>query len=142
MTRHRAEPPDAPVIIELDGPPAAYFEISLDFWATPNGEIEAPGHPDATRLIQRIVYINFTVADNARVQTILARVNERLKELGGGYIWWRQRPTQTEQTDDQPPKMRLRLGTTPQLPDSWWQRLSTDVGNGNLGYNRTGLPDG
>lgn len=128
------ERPQAPSIIELDGPPAAYFELPLDYWVTPNGEIEAPGHPDAARMIQRIVYINFLVDDQVRVQTILARVNERLKELGGGYIWWRRRPVATEVG-----KMHLRLGTTPGLPDAWWQRLSTDVGNGNLGGNVPGI---
>lgn len=137
MTRYRADPPETPVIIELDGPPMAYFEIPLDYWATPNGELEAAEHPESVRLSQHVTYINFTVADTARVQTILARVNERLKELGGGYIWWRRRPRATE--DGQ---MNLRLGTTPSIPDAWWRRLSTDVGNGDLGYNVPGHSHG
>jgi hypothetical protein len=133
-TRDRA--PEG-VVIELDGPASAYFELGLDYFATPNGEIEPEGHPDAVRMTMRVVYINFHVADTVRVQTILARVTERLNELGGGYIWWRRRPTRTEGG-----QMHLRLGTTPQLPDAWWQRLSTDVGNGDLGRNVPGLPGG
>lgn len=129
--------PDEPTIIELDGPPMAYFNIPLDYWATPNGEIEPEGHPEATRLSQTITYINFHVRDNACVQTIIERVQARLKELGGGYIWWRRRPDYaTDRT------MYLRLGTTPQLPAAWWQSLSTDVGNGDLGKNIPGLPGG
>jgi hypothetical protein len=127
--------PPEPSIIEVDGPAMAYFEIPLDYWATTNGEIEAPGHPESARMVQRIVYINFTVADTVRVQTILSRVTERLNELGGGYIWWRRRPTKTEDG-----RMHLRLGTTPGLPDSWWRRLSDDVGNGDLGHNVPGIP--
>jgi hypothetical protein len=126
-----------PTIVELDGPPTAYFEIPLDYWATPNGELEPESHPEASRLIQRIVYINFKVPNSAYVQSLLARVNERLKELGGGYIWWRLRPTHTQDG-----AMRLRLGTTPQLPDAWWNRLSLDVGNGSLDNNVPGLPYG
>lgn len=122
-------------IIELDGPASAYFEIPLDHFATPNGEIEPPSHPDAARLLQGVVYINFKVRDNPRVQTVLARVHERLLELGGGFIWWRLRPSNTEDGH-----IRLRLGTTPQLPAPWWQSLSNDVGNGPLGYNVQGLP--
>lgn len=124
-------------VIELDGPPVTYFELPLDYWATPNGELEASSHPEASRLVQTVAYINFRVADTVRVQTILSRVNERLRELGGGYIWWRRRPVKTEAGD-----MHLRLGTTPQLPAAWWQRLSTDVGNGDLGKNVPGLPYG
>lgn len=126
---------EEPTIMELDGPPQAYFELPLDYWATPNGELEAAGHPEASRLVQRITYINFHVDDNPRVQTILARVNERLRELGGGYIWWRLRPKVTESG-----QYRLRLGTTPGLPDSWWRRLSLDVGNGSLDHNVPGIP--
>jgi len=117
----------------------AYFEIPLDYHATPNGEIEAEGHPEAARLVQRVVYVTFCVADPIRIQTVLARIKERLKEIGGGYIWWRRRPMATE---DQPPKMRMRLGTTPQLPDEWWRRLSEDVGNGDLGHNVPGYRAG
>jgi hypothetical protein len=112
------------VVIELDGPPTQYFEIPLDYYATPNGELEPEGHPDAVRLAMRVNYFQFLVADTARVRTIIARVTERLKDLGGGYIWWGKRPTLTEDK-----RMRLRLGTTPQLPDLWWARLSADVGN-------------
>jgi hypothetical protein len=134
---HHAIDKNEPTIIELDGPPIAFFEIPLDYWATSNGELEAKEHPDASRLVQRIVYINFTVDDVARVQTILARVNERLKELGGGYIWWRRRP-RADETGHR--RIHLRLGTTPGLPDSWWRRLSLDVGNGELGHNVPGIP--
>lgn len=125
---------DEPDIIELDGPPHAYFEIPLDYWSTPNGELEAANHPEACRLIQRVVYINFKVADNARCQTVIERVKARLKDLGGGYIWWRLRPTYTEEKE-----LRLRLGTTPQLPDAWWRELSHAVGNAPLERNVPGV---
>lgn len=115
---------DGPAVVELDGPCAAFFEIPLDYFATPNGELEAENHPEASRLLQRVVYQNFYVADNARVQNIIERVTNRLKELGGGYIWWRMRPRYTQERT-----MRLRLGTTPELPASWWERLSQDVSN-------------
>jgi hypothetical protein len=127
MSARYREPDQADiVIIELDGPLRAYFEIPLDYWATPNGELEAESHPEASRLTQRVVYINFDVADPLRARTVTERVTQRLKELGGGYIWWRLRPTVTQ---DQPPRLRLRLGTTPELPRDWWQRLSQDVEN-------------
>lgn len=122
-------------IVELDGPPRAYFELQLDYWATPNGELEAAGHPDASRLTQRVVYINFKVADTARVQTVIERVKSRLKDLGGGYIWWRLRPTYTLERE-----LRFRLATTPQLPDAWWEALSQSVGNGSLDRNVPGVP--
>jgi len=125
---------EEPTIVELDGPQRSYFEIPLDHWATPNGELEPEGHPEAVRLSQRVVYINFTVADAVRIQTVLTRVNERLKELGGGYIWWRLRPTPTQDG-----RFRMRLGTTPQLPGSWWERVSVDAGNGSLDKNIPGL---
>jgi len=123
--------------MELDGPPMAYFEIPLDYFATPNGELEPESHPEACRLTQQVTYVNFNVADPLRVRTIVDRVTARLKEIGGGYIWWRRRPTCTE---DQPPRMWLRLGTTPQLPGPWWQRLSDDVGNGSLEFNVPRIP--
>lgn len=111
-------------MVELDGPSAAFFEIPLDYFATPNGELEPESHPEASRLMQRVVYQNFHVSDNARVQNIIERVTSRLKELGGGYIWWRKRPVYTEDRT-----LRLRLGTTPELPFKWWEELSADVGN-------------
>lgn len=117
---------EEPAVIELDGPPTAYFEIPLDYFATPNGELEAEGHPEAARLVQNVVYQNFCVADLVRVQTILARVSQRLKEIGGGYLWWRHRPAYTTHV---PPRMHLRLGTSPTLPADWWQRLERDVDN-------------
>jgi hypothetical protein len=114
-------------VIELDGPPMAYFEIPLDYWATPNGEIEPEGHPEATRLIQRVVYLNFRVVDHIAVKTVVDRVTARLQELGGGYIWWRSRPALKRVGSM--PFMAFRLGTTPQLPQDWWYRLSDDVHN-------------
>lgn len=123
-----------PSIIELDGPPMAYFEIPLDYWATPNGELEPESHPEASRLTQHVTYICFKVADNARVQTVLTRVKARLMEVGGGYIWWRTRPSSTEDGS-----YRFRLGTTPQLPDAWWERVSKESGNGSLHKNVPGV---
>jgi hypothetical protein len=109
-----------PVVLELDGPPMAYFEIPLDYWATPNGELEPASHPEASRLTQRVEYWNFRVRDGEVARTVIDRVTARLKGLGGGYIWWRLRPTFDA---------RLRLGTTPELPADWWQQLSLDVEN-------------
>jgi hypothetical protein len=131
--RHRDLPPE-PFIIELDGPPMAFFEIPLDYWATPNGELEAEGHPQATRLTQRILYQNFVlvspnvaqIRDGARIA--VERVRTRLKELGGGYIWWRKRPTE-EKDGEGHTRMRFRLGTTPELPIEWWRQVAKDVGN-------------
>lgn len=117
---------ESPVVVELDGPPMAYFDIPLEFWATPNGELEAESHPEAARLSQRIEYSNFRVADAVRAQTVVTRVTARLKELGGGYIWWRLRPRQTYDG------VRLRLGTTPALPAEWWLALSADVDNQSI----------
>ena len=127
--RIRSLPVDADeaTVVELDGPPRAYFEIPLDYFATPNGELEPEGHPEAIRLTQRVLYMNFRVGDNARVQTVLSRVNERLKEIGGGYIWWRLRPrTEPDGT------IRFRLGTTPELPAMWWKTVGRDVDNQSL----------
>lgn len=115
-----------PTIMEIDGPPMAFFEIPLDYWSTPNGEIEPEGHPEASRLVLRILYHNFRVHDQARARAVVDRVTERLKELGGGYIWWRKRPTTSY---DAVPTVSLRLGTSPALPADWWARLKTDVEN-------------
>lgn len=122
--RYREPDREEPVVIELDGPPMAYFELALDYWATPNGELEAENHPEAARLLQRIVYHGFFVADDVRAQTVVTRVTARLKELGGGYIWWRRRPSSTQERS-----VHLRLGTTPTLPESWWLDLERDVEN-------------
>jgi hypothetical protein len=116
-----------PAVVELDGPSGAYFEIPLDYWATPNGELEAENHPEASRLTQRVTYVNFKVGDRHRALTVVARVTARLKELGGGYIWWRLRPTATEDG-----AVRLRLGTTPELPADWWIRVHIDVDNQSI----------
>lgn len=124
--RYREPDREEPVVVELDGPPTAYLEIPLDFWATPNGELEAENHPEAARLVQHIDYMNFRVADAVRAQTVVTRVTARLKELGGGYIWWRLRPKQTYEG------VRLRLGTTPGLPAEWWKTLSLDVDNQSI----------
>lgn len=126
IRNHRVDPSDEPAVIELDGPPMAYFEIPLDYWATPNGELEAESHAEAARLVQRIDYANFIVAGAERPRIIVDRVTARLKELGGGYIWWRLRPYAP---DDYSGFYRLRLGTTPALPSDWWRRLSQDVEN-------------
>lgn len=115
-------PPGAPHIYELDGPPTAYFELPLDHWVTPNGEFEAEGHPDAVRLVQRVMYYSFRVADAPRAHTIVKRVKERLEALGGGYLWWRRRPMRSEDGF-----LYLRLGTLPELPAAWWQGLARDV---------------
>lgn len=115
---------EGPHVVELDGPCAAYFEIPLDYFATPNGELEPESHPEASRLTQRVVYQAFNVADTVRVRTATERVRARLQAIGGGYIWWRRRPTQTA---DSPPRMRFRLGTTPELPTEWWQELARAV---------------
>lgn len=113
---------EGPAVVELDGPTAAFFEIPLDYWATPNGELERESHPEVSRLVQRVVYHNFCVVDAVRARTVVERVTARLKELGGGYIWWRRRPTATEDH-----RLTLRLGTTPELADDWWQRVARDV---------------
>lgn len=114
---------DGPAVVELDGPCAAYFEIPLDFWATPNGELEPSTHPEATRLTERVQYMTIIVRDTVQARTVVDRVTERLKELGGGFIWWRNRPHTLESGD-----VRLRLGTTPALPEEWWTRMTQTVG--------------
>ena len=125
---------DEIVIVELDGPPRAYFEIPLDYYATPNGELEPSSHPEACRLTQKVTYINFRVPTGLEVHAIIGRVTARLKEIGGGYIWWRRRPAK-----DEDGQWGLRLGTTPALADSWWERLSHDVNNGSLDQNVPGV---
>jgi hypothetical protein len=120
---------EGPTIVELDGPERAYFEIPLDYWATANGELEAESHPDVARLVQRVVYVNFKVRDALHVRVITQRVTQALKELGGGYIWWRKHP---EETPGPPRVIALRLGTTPQLALPWWQTLCDDVENQSL----------
>ena len=115
-----------PVVLELDGPAQAYFDIPLDYHSTPNGELEAPDHPEASRLVQKVIYVGFEVSTETQALRVQQAVTERLLELGGGIIWWRRRPTATNY---EPPTVRLRLGTTPQLPRAWWERLSGETGN-------------
>lgn len=119
-------PLDEAQVIELDGPPMAYFEIPLPYFATPNGELEPEGHPEASRLVMRIDYQNFHVRDNTAVMIVIERVTRRLRELGGGFIWWRLHPSYAEDRT-----MRLRFGTTPELPPPWWAELRRDVGDRN-----------
>lgn len=114
---------DEIVVHELDGPPQAYFEIPLDYWATPNGEIEPEGHATATRLSLRVDYKPFHVPHRVRADMVIEEVRAKLRELGGGYIWWRLRPTECEDGT-----WRLRLGTSPALPAAWWVACERAVG--------------
>ncbi len=126
---------DKPTILEVDGPPMAFFEIPLDYFATPNGEIEPEGHPEAERLIQRITYMNFrflgtNIAQlNNGASNVIDSVRARLQELGGGLIWWRSRPKMDAEGGVH--RVHFRLGTTPTLPPPWWIALSGAVGNAN-----------
>lgn len=122
-----------PHVCELDGPPQAYFEIPLDYWANSNGELEAAGQNGAVRLIQRIVYVNFDVASTFAAQELFQKVRVRLLELGGGYVWWRKRPTQEGL------RVNFRLATTPQLPRAWWEKASKDVKNASSQPNFAAL---
>lgn len=112
-----------PVVIELDGPPMAYFEVPLDYWATPNGEIEAQDHPEASRLTMRKVYQNFRVPTLECAEDIGTAVRKRLLELGGGYIWWRRRPV--DHLDGHP--ISVRLATSPELTEAFWDSLRRSV---------------
>lgn len=112
---------DEPIVYELDGPPQAYFEIPLDYWATANGEIEPEGHPEVTRLSLRVHYMNFRVPDRVRADLVIEQVKEKLRQLGGGYIWWRRKPSECEDGT-----WYLRLGTSPALPPVWWAACGAD----------------
>lgn len=120
---------EKPAVIELDGPPMAYFEIPLEYWATPNGELEAAGHPESARLTQRIVYQNFRVPTIKCAEDMADAVRQRLRELGGGYIWWRRRPV--DHMDGLP--ICPRLGTSPELPPAFWAKLRLAVHDNGAG---------
>jgi hypothetical protein len=101
-------------VIEIDGPPRAYFEIPLG---------------DEDRVL-RIVYKAFIVvgidAEAAKavgeraLRHIRARVN--ISNYGGcGIIWWRRHPNIHEA--DGFFKWTCRLATSPELPDGFWNAL-------------------
>lgn len=115
-------------ITELDGPPTAYFEIPLEYWATANGELEPAGHPESQRLVQRVEYKSFGVPTLEIANDLVAAVRAELRKLGGGYIWWRKRPAM-ESYDGGKTKWRLRLATSPELPWEWWVHLGDLAGN-------------
>lgn len=108
---------DEPWVREIDAPATGhvFLEVPLDYWVTPNGEIEPEGHPEACRLVLRVVYQSFTFPSQVGATMVVEAVTAKLRELGGGYIWWGKRPN-----EDATGAWRLRLGTSPALPDAWW----------------------
>lgn len=133
-----------PHVYELDGPPQAYFEIPLDWFANDNAEIEPGASPGAVRLVQRVTYYSFQCIRDSQAsceqvsQDIVGAVHAELKRtLEIGYLWWRKRPEfKLEQVRGllgikKVPrnKVSLRLGTCPTLPTAFWKKLSDDVRN-------------
>lgn len=116
-------PTDRPIeIIEIDGPSCAWFELPLEYFVTANGEIEAEGMPGAVRLSQLYEYRNVWVDDLKQADAVIDQVRQRLKELGGGVIWWRRRyPSAGGRT-------MIRLTSSPPLPLPWWDRMAEQVG--------------
>lgn len=131
-------------IYELDGPPQAYFEIPLDWFANDNAEIEPGQSPGAVRLVQRVTYYSFQCIRDSEAscqqvsQDIVGAVHKELKRhVEIGYLWWRKRPEfKVEQVRGllgikkvPKTKVSLRLGTCPTLPTAFWKKLSEDVRN-------------
>lgn len=136
-------------VYELDGPAQAYFEIPLDWFANANAEIEPGNSPGAVRLVQRVVYYNFMVLGDSEnevkqaVIDITGAVHVELRKTREiSYIWWRKRPEYVvEQVKkkflgkkEPRHKVRLRLGTCPSLPTSFWSALSLKVHNASSEY--------
>lgn len=133
-----------PHVYELEGPPQAYFEIPLDWFANDNAEIE-PGHSDgAVRLVQRVTYYSFILLRDteAECQAAANLITDGVRaEIGKhvdiGYLWWRKRPEFTlgevkkGLLGKKQPKWKvwLRLGTCPTLPTHFWKTLSERMEN-------------
>jgi hypothetical protein len=133
-----------PHVYELDGPPQAYFEIPLDWFANGNAEIEPGASPGAVRLVQRVIYYSFQCVRDSEAscqqvyQDIVGAVHKKLKATNEiTYLWWRKRPTYSVEqvkkllSRSKVPqhKVSLRLGTCPSLPTAFWKQLSDDVRN-------------
>ncbi len=128
-------------VFELQGPPRAYFEVPLDWFATAEGELTPAQIPGAVRLIQRVHYVSFLMLgdDAADVQgralKVLESVRAELKRVTEqGYIWWRLFPkyeVEDVATTSKPARhrVRMRLGTLPTLTTRFWLDLSKAVGN-------------
>ena len=124
-------------ILEIDGPPRAYFEIPLDYTAA---DIDAGGlgYPEQ-RLYQRVLYYSFMVTRENRTDCVEAAghvINEVTAELfkfKGGIIWWRKRPELEQGYDNEAGqiryRVRLRLGTSPSLDRETWNRIGASIGN-------------
>jgi hypothetical protein len=100
-----------PNVIEVDGPPMAYFEIP---YYTPVGDLQE----------LRIEYISVCLSCKNRsqledqVKLELNVIKCELEQRGGGIIWWRHR-SEYEKVG----KLWVwyaRLQTSPEIPDHWW----------------------
>lgn len=126
---------DQAEILEIDGPPRAYFDIPIRGESL--GLIEQRPHDVA--FVEHIVYHNFglngptaEVLEDRR-DAILAAVRIELGAFGGGILWWRKRPELKQEGDRY--HLRMRFGTSPILPTTFWDRITLTGSD----YRRTDL---
>lgn len=109
---------DTADIIELDGPPRAYFEIPVSMETV--GLAKTQGAHEIAA-IERIEYQSFDFrGDDAKLlaEAVVARVRAELAKYGGGIIWWRRRPCVGYDC-----LVNMRLATSPSLPAKFWEKL-------------------
>ena len=112
-------------IIELDGPPMAYFEVSA------GDDSDAP--------MVRIVYRTLRFASKSEkmaqiaMDTALEDIKEDLRtHLSMKIVWWRMRPEITHEPDHEREcnvyHARCRIATTPILSNEFWARWQVEEG--------------
>lgn len=120
---------NVPQVADTDGPPRAYFEIPLNTFA-----------PNGSREIHRVVYINWAIwLDSPGSEDAVTKVTDAIKaelqRAGGGIMWWRLRP----QYDHGGSRVRLRVGTSPELSHEFWTRMFVEYKNASTDTSVGGL---
>jgi hypothetical protein len=126
-TDGRQDEDDQFEILEIDGPPKAHFEIPI------RGQSLGitSQRPYDIAFVERITYYGFVFhgptlkAMTDLQEATLASIRAELRRWGGGIIWWRIRPSLAGDATTQVKKMRL--GTSPDLPVSFWQDMQRSV---------------
>jgi hypothetical protein len=125
-----------PWIIEIDGPPMAYFDIPLDYTVAADGNLQMNDSLVRSPLTQRIEFYTFRIERDvpdtieATINDLVDDVKRALRKTGdGGILWWRLRPE--FKRDNGHSVGRVRLGTSPSLPKEFWAKLGKRFGSRN-----------
>lgn len=103
-------------MIEIDGPPMAYFGEGVDKIKYRSLAIVADNVKDVHKAVNAL-------------DSFLNTVKDTLSQVPGSIIYWRTRPSVQWANDDDPEKyyVRCRLATEPTLPESAWYPFSEPI---------------